>query len=221
MKKNRLSKVLAIVMLIVCAFNVQAKKVEGSGVVKKETRKVESFNAISCYGVVDVFLSQGEKESVVVEADDNLLEYIITEIKNGTLEIKNKKNIQFRKSTKMNIYITVQNITNMAFYGVGDLKCETKLNLSNLEITNHGVGDINLIGQAKFLKVSNSGVGDIKAYEFVVEKLTLNNSGVGDVEVNATNELKVVNSGVGDVIYKGGANSTDIESNGVGSIKKR
>lgn len=222
MQRNQLIRVMAVsVILIVCAINVQAKKVTGSGNVVKDSRLIENVMSIDCSGTIDVFLSQGEKESLVVEADDNLIEYIITEVKNGTLNIKNQDGIRFVKPEKLNIYITIKDIHTIKFNGVGDLKCQTELSLSKLTVSNNGVGDINLKGNVIELDIRNHGVGDINAFGFVAKNATIHNSGVGDIEVNATENLNVENNGVGDINYSGGAKFIDIESNGVGSIRKR
>lgn len=216
-------KAIALVVLVlVGATNLSAKKkVSGSGNVIKETRVAESFTEINCSGVIDVYLSQGDKEIVIVEADDNIMPLIITKFNNGVLEVKNKDGYEFERTTKLNIYITIVDLKKLRFYGVGDLECLTVLNLSTLDLSNNGVGDIALRGQANEAIINNLGVGDIDAFEFVVNKIELHNSGVGDVKVNATKEYKVINSGVGDVEYKAGASMVDIESSGVGSIKKK
>jgi len=52
----------------------------GSGNVIRQERKVSSFNGIEVSGVFHVDLTQGTTNSVIVEADDNLMDIIRTEV---------------------------------------------------------------------------------------------------------------------------------------------
>lgn len=223
MKTKNITKFVVLATIVFfSACNLSAKKkVVGSGNVIKENRTCETFNQIKCYGTFNVYLSQGQKEEVVIEADDNIVPLIKTEFKNGILEVKNTEGYRFERTTKMNVYITIVDLNELHFHGVGELKSLTDLNLTSLYLTNNGVGDIEIHGKANDAKIKNNGVGDVNVFEFVVERVELYNAGVGDVEVNATQELKLVNSGVGDVKYKAGAKMIDIESNGIGSVRKK
>lgn len=201
--------------------SLHAEKVKGSGNVEQQERKVESFNAIKVSGVFNIYLSQGDKELLVIEADDNLLEYIVSEVSSGTLKIGMKNNTTIKQSKKMNVYITLINIDELVHSGVGDVKCLTPLNLTQFNITSSCVGNFNLKGTSENLTIQNSGVGNINAFEFEAQHCTLANSGVGNVNVNASEELRITNSGVGNVSYMGDAKITDINSNGVGSVRKK
>lgn len=222
MKSSKDLKVIGLVAIVLIAsLSVYAKKVTGNGNVIKDTRKVESFNVLKCNGIVDVYLSQGDMESVVVETDENLQEYLITEFNNGVLTISNPKGTSFRNSPKINVYLTVKDIKEMDFNGVGDLECATELKLKTLKISNKGVGKLELKGTVDDLSIWNSGVGSIKAGEFVSKKAYLKNSGVGAIKINATESIKIINNGVGRVVYTGDAKMVDIESNGIGGIHKK
>lgn len=223
MKQRILLKLsLFITLSVFVVVNVSAKKrIYGSGNVEKQERTITGFNQISCYGVVDIFLSQGNEEIVIVEADDNLLPYILTENKGGKLEIKIKESITIQKSKKMNIYITIKDLSEVSMYGVGKLACQTELNLPNFKLMNYGVGNVTLKGNTKEFYLSNNGVGNVNAQNFEAENVDLSNSGVGNVKVTATEEIKITNNGVGSVDYYGGAKIVDINSTGVGGIHKR
>lgn len=61
--------------------------VQGSGVVIPETRAVDSFHAIEIGGSAEVFLTSSETPSLVIECDDNLLPHIVSEVRDGTLQL--------------------------------------------------------------------------------------------------------------------------------------
>ncbi|MBU3821695.1 DUF2807 domain-containing protein [Flavobacteriaceae bacterium XHP0103] len=195
--------------------------VRGNGIVEKETREVSSFNQLDISGTFNVFLSQGETESVTIEADNNIIPVIQTEVNDGKLSVKIENGVKISKSKKSSVYITINDINRLDFSGVGNLKCLTDLNLSKVDISNSGVGNMELKGSAQSSNIHNSGVGNLKASEFVVQKLTVSNAGVGNVEIHAVEALSMSNSGVGNVSYRGDASIKEIQSSGVGKIVKK
>ena len=68
-----------ILTAIAFATTACAQNVSGNGDVVEENRPVEPFSSIDIGGVLNVYLTQGDTESVTVEADENLLDLIITE----------------------------------------------------------------------------------------------------------------------------------------------
>ena len=84
------------------------KSVRGNHNVTKTTRNVGSFSEIDLGGSINVYLTQGNKNEIVIEADENLHEYIKTEISGEKLIVKNKENI--RDAEKLDVYITFKEI---------------------------------------------------------------------------------------------------------------
>lgn len=195
--------------------------IRGNGIVEEEVRNVPAFNQLDISGTFNVFLSQGETESVTIEADSNIIPVIQTEVNDGRLSVKIENGVKISKSKKSSVYITINDINKLDFRGVGNLKCLTDLNLSIVDISNSGVGNMELTGSAQVCSIHNSGVGNLKASDFVVQKLTVSNVGVGNVEIHAVEELSMSNSGVGNVSYWGTASIKEINSSGVGKIIKK
>lgn len=238
MKQFRIS--LSILLLAFLTTNcAYAQKKKGDGNVVKQERQVGTFNELELSGVFNVEISQGEKELVVVETDQNLQEYIETNNENGRLVIKTEKGVSIKKSTKLNVYVTVADINYLEISGVGNISCLDKLILSslNLEISgvgntslaldceilnaeNSSVGNIELVGEIETAFIENSGVGNLNAFELIVQNLTFENSGVGKAKVYAAQELSIENSGIGNLFYKGNANIKKFESSGIGKIKR-
>ena len=82
---------------------------------------------------------------------------------------------------------------------------DLKLTAQNLNIQNKSVGNVTLDGKAESAVIKNKGVGSIQAASFVVQKMDIDNSGIGSAEVNAEKELKVKDSFMGKVTNKGNA----------------
>lgn len=215
-----------------------SQKVEGNGKLSTKTHNVAAFSAIDLSGVFNVFLSQGAKEEVRIETDENIQPLILVNVVNDTLKLKMKEDISIEKMKKINVYITLVNISALHTAGVGELKCTSALRLNSLELDCEGVGatDLNiaagrltvksqivgaliLSGTAKEATITHDGIGLISAFELHTEKMTLKASGMGAAEVYASNEINIRASGIGNVKYKGGAMKKDIQSERLGKVE--
>jgi hypothetical protein len=199
-------------------------KIEGSGNIITKEVNVQSFDELTATGVFSVLLTQGSKEQVKIEADDNLQD--LFEVKNdgSKLIISMKKDVNFSSKKTMKVYVTFKKIKNMELNMVGSLTSNDNLNFDDLSIKNKSVGsldlkmtaqslnvdnksvgNVKLNGKAENAVIKNNGVGSIRAADFVVQKMDIENTGVGSAEVNAEKELKVKDSFLGRVTNKGNA----------------
>lgn len=227
--KRMLFFLLAIAMIP--AFSVKAQenekaktKVEGSGNVVTKDISVQPFEQLDVSGVFSLHLSQGSKEEVKIEADDNLQD--LFEVKNdgSKLVISMKKDVNFNSKKKMKVYITFKKLKSMDLKTVGDVTSGESLSFDDLKLGNKSVGSVNLKLTAQSLNIDNKSVGDVtlsgkadnavirsksvgslNAGAFVVQTMDIDNNGVGSAEVNAAKELKVKDSFLGKVTNKGAA----------------
>ena len=214
------------------------KKIKGNGYITTEQRSVSSFCNIKISGTLNVYLSQGDKESVEVEIDSNLKQYVLVTQNGETLVIDTKNRKDF-KATKCNVYITLKDIKKLDISNVGDVLTQTlskddkiKLNTSSvgsisLELNCHeidvklsGVGPVELHGETSELVLQKSGLGKLKAKELHAKTVKVKNSGLGSMSIYASQELIIANSGLGSITYSGNANITTINSSGLGKISK-
>lgn len=100
--------VLLTVGLISCNGNINL----GSGNIITEKRNItERFDKINASSGVNVIITQGTPEEIVVETDDNVMQYVVTKVENGTLIIKVKRNRTIISS--IDVRVTMQNITGL------------------------------------------------------------------------------------------------------------
>lgn len=215
-----------------------SNKVEANGKIKSEVRDLTSFNAIEVDGVFNIILSQSDKESIKVETDENILPLIITLVENGVLKIKMKDNTSVEKMKKIDIYVTLAEISKLNTNGVGSLKCANKLRLKEFELDSKGVGStelnlnaekliihseivgaLKLSGIVKDVIINHSGIGLISAFDLKAENLNLNSEGAGAAEVYASNELSIDVNGIGSVKYKGNPKTKNIKKEGIGKVE--
>ncbi len=211
--------------------------VDGNGKVVKETRNVSNFDAIKIGGAFDVYLSQGSSENLVIEADENLMDLIKTDVRDGTLVIDTRKNI--RNSKELNIYITFRDLEKLKLSGAVEVQSDGKLKFEDLSI--HGSGaseieleleadklicdfsgasEIDLSGSANYCSIDNSGASEVTAYDFVVREYLIEISGAGDAKIHCTDVLKARISGAASIRYQGNP-KVDSRVSGAGSIKQR
>jgi len=202
-------------------------RIEGSGNIITKEITVQPFDELSIGGVFSVLISQGSKEQLKIEADDNLQELFEVKNEGSKLIISMKKDVNFQSKdskNKMKVYITFRNLKTMELKTVGNITSEENLNFDNLKIENKSVGSVNLKLTAKTLDIENKsvgnftltgkadkaiikhhGVGSFRASNLLVQTMDIDASGVGSAEVNAEKELKVKDSFLGKVSNKGSA----------------
>jgi len=229
MRKN-LFLMLAITAF---SFSMQAQKngkyddkdrIEGSGNVITKDISVKSFDELDASGVFNLQLSQGDKETLRIEADDNLMDLFIVENEGSTLKIKMKKNSNFNSKKQLKVYVTFKTLKSMNLGMVGGTSSDEKLKFADLKLKNQSVGSVSLNmtlqtlnmenqsvgsvkleGSAENAVVKNNSVGSINAGNFVVQKMDIENNGVGSATVNAEKELKYSDSFLGKVSNRGNA----------------
>jgi Putative auto-transporter adhesin, head GIN domain len=199
-------------------------KIEGSGHLITKDVPVQSFDALSTSGVFYVVLTQGSKEAVKIEADDNLMDLFEVKNEGSKLVVGMKKKSNYSSKNRMKVYITFRNLKHMDLKMVGNLSSDNNLNFENLSIENNSVGSVSLnmtaqtlnvdnksVGNVKFngkaesAMIKNTGVGSLEASDFVVQKMNIENTGVGSAHVNAEKELIIKDSFLGKVKNKGAA----------------
>ena len=232
MKKTFYSITIFCLLLITsCRFN--DKKIDGNGKIVSEKRTVTTVTKIRVEGNINVVIDNG-LASGRVEADENLIPYILTETDGDWLEIKVKKNYNLHSSKPITVYVSTPTISQVKLAGSGDIIANGKfssnetmtfglagsgsmtLNLNSpaLEASIAGSGTIHLSGETRNSKIEIAGSGDYDGTDLKAENVEVHIAGSGDAIVFAEIKLKASIAGSGNVKYKGNAT---IEKNVAGS----
>ncbi|NER15719.1 head GIN domain-containing protein [Spongiivirga citrea] len=222
-----------------CAFDINLGEGErGNGNVISEDRNAsESFTRISAQEGLDVYVTQGETASIQVEADENIMELIRTDIDNGRLRIHADKNIG--RATKK-VYVTLPVIEALEASSGADLitkniiKTETirlksssgadlivKVSANEVDADSSSGADIRLSGEAKKLIAEASSGSDIKASDFNVEDCNASASSGSDILVSVSGKLIADASSGGDIRYRGEPKSISKNKSASGSVSKQ
>ncbi len=192
--------------------------VTGSGTSKTEQRNVTGFRAIEASGAVNLEVDAQKDFSVTVEADDNLLQYIKTEVSGDTLKIYSEGKIS--PTTKFNVKISMPALEGLDVSGASDAKI-VNVKADSLELKASGASDVIINGEAKELKANASGASEINAENLRAENADVDASGASSATVSATNELNVEASGASKISYTGDPNNVKQNSSGASSINKK
>ena len=233
--------VLSIIGLALCTSLVAQKTVNDPNA---QVRSASGYHGVSVSGSVELFLTQGNEESVVISADDtNVRDKVITEVDNGILRIylerKNKIQIDWPNKNKIRAYVSVKDIDYLSSSGSGKLHIEGNLKTDKLKVDISGSGnvegtvttkefslgisgsaDADLSGTAEKSEFHISGSGNIKSYDFSTEYCNASISGSGNVRVTVTKELSAHISGSGNVYIKGDGLIRDYSASGSGKFKR-
>lgn len=192
--------------------------VQGSGTSKIEKRNVSGFEKIDAGGAINVEISIQKDFSVEVQADDNLLANIKTEVSGDTLKIYSEDRIS--PKTRVNVKISMPAIEGLEVSGassgnVSNVKAES------LELKASGASKIKIEGVAKNLEADASGASTIDAENLKVEDADVDASGASNATISASNDLKVDASGASKISYVGEPKKINQNSSGASSVVKK
>lgn len=190
----------------------------GSGTMRLEKRTVPSFTGVNISGAYDVEIVVQKEQSLEIEGDDNLLSLIETDVRDGVLEVSNKKS--FSTKNKLHLRISVPTLDSISTSGASDVVA-SGIKSDEFHIDTSGAGSVQVSGETKTLEMEMSGAGDVDAKELHAEKVTVSSSGAANAEVYASQELHADVSGAGNVTYYGDPKTVKGDTSGAGSVTKR
>ncbi|MBA4383126.1 MAG: hypothetical protein C0410_00165 [Anaerolinea sp.] len=223
-------KKIAVVLMVLafalsaCSINghsitFNSEHINGSGTIVTEDRSVNGFDKVDLQSIGNLTIIEGDKESLTIKADDNVMQYITSEVFNDTLEIGMEPNLSLDPSRDIEYTLTVKSLSSVVLSGFGNINA-AELNAEDMEIKLSGSGNMTL-GTLKsenaLLRVS--GFGNINVKEMIVDQPVLEISGSGDIDVKklqaVTMNLKI--SGFGNADITGTTNDQEIQIVGSGN----
>lgn len=192
--------------------------VKGSGDVKSEKRDLSEFKGIKVGGVFQVEFTVQDNFNVQVEADDNLLEYIKTEVDGDTLEISTSNRLSSRNP--IIVKIGAPDIEDIAASGAAKISV-VNLNNDSLKIDLSGATNVTVAGMTKDLKIDLSGACGIDAAELKAENVSVDASGASSADVFVSNRLEADLSGASTVTYSGSPKDLSKKVSGASSVQEK
>lgn len=210
-----------------------------------ETRTVTGFHAIENIGSIDLEITLGKTESLKIIGNQEAIDLIETQVKNGTLVISIKKDKQgffnnWKIQKNLLIQISAKSLSDLSQRGSGDIvvnnvvqgndfhvsltgsgDIKVPVNVSNLSATIVGSGDMSINGTSKAADISVSGSGDFEGTSLKTQDANVKLSGSGDIDIYVSNTLNAQLSGSGDISYGGSPKQVNKRKSGSGEISSR
>lgn len=243
MKKTIQKSTFALIVLLLsmmhlagaCVLNPFA--VSGNGKMVTEQRPVSNFTALEVSSAFSVELSQGDAESLSIEADENLMKFIRTEVRGGVLKIYVDEPVNSSKGLKA--ILTFKSLESMDFSGAVNVKGMNSMHFDQLEVELSGATElaldlqaaslgldvsgaskISLAGEAKNVDADCSGASKIFAENLKTSTFSFESSGASKAEIWVTDELRVSASGASSIRYKGEVKKIKVDTSGASSVEK-
>lgn len=219
------------------SFGFPGSGIEGSGAVKTEPRSVSDFHAIDLSLAGDVEFSVADHYSVEVQAQENLLPILKTEVENGKLKIYFSENV--RQSEGIKIRVSAPSFDALDLAGSGSMRAMTAVKSSKMDMDVSGSGNvyisqgefgdmncdisgsggIELGGTANSLDVDVSGSGEVNAKELTANSLKAEVAGSGTISCHVVQTLKADIAGSGEVFYSGNP-TVEADVSGSGKVRR-
>jgi len=181
-------------------FKVDFGTEKGSGKVATEHRSVSGFKGVEVGGVFQVEITAGPDFSVDVEADDNLLPFIKTEVKHGILEIETDKRLSTENPLK--VRISAPDIDTLDVSGAAHLTLDGVKN-GGLSVESSGASQLKISGETSKFNLEMSGASKIDAGDLRAANANIESSGASQAEISVSEALNVDASGASHVTYSG------------------
>lgn len=237
-----MKKILAFAVgcLLVASVHAQQTVIQDPNA---ELRPVKGYHGIRVSNAIDLYLSQGQEEKVVVSAKDlKIREKIVTEVVNGILIIRLESPAKWKwwntSNHKVKAYVSYTQLDEIAASGASNVYVDgvisgDKLSLSlsgasdfkgaikvnGLSLEQSGASDSQITGQvAGTASIRSSGASDVKGYDLVVEECSAHASGASDIRITVNKQLDADCSGASSVYYKGPGVLRESHSSGASNV---
>jgi len=204
-------------------------------VMAQTNRNVSNFHELSVSGPFDVEVTQGNTESLQIEANSKFLDHIVTEVINNELRIYMKKGTWQNwgsHSRNPKIYLNFKILTHISASASAEIDGDKTIKAENIKLEASSSGDIHLddlqasevecnvssgsdidiVGKANFLSASASSGADLDADKFKVKKCKAAASSGADMSLNVSQDLDAVASSGADIDYRGNPQKIRVNS---------
>jgi hypothetical protein len=215
--------------------------VTGSGVMEAESRTVGDFNSISFEYPAEIIIRQGPSASLRIEAEDNLLPQLSTNVSNGVLTVRNSERDWAKRvdpTEPVKISITVVNLRDVDFETAGSVRIEglesdeldvsldgageitlKDIQVQRLDCQLHGAGNLRADGAADEVRIEIDGFGSFYGEDLKSSVADVEINGAGNAALRVAERLTAEINGVGSVNYFGSPKVSQ-RVNGAGSVRQ-
>ncbi len=202
-----------------------------------------SFTAISVSSGIDLYITQGNEESIAVSANDQkYMERFKTVVESGTLKIYyDNKGITWNSHDKRDLkaYVSFKTLQKLNVSSGAEVIAKSSINADNLEIkcssgsefqgeinakqvtVDQGSGsEMKVSGKVDKINIEVSSGAEFEGYGLTVDYCDASASSGGSVHISINKELNAKASSGGGIRYKGDGMIRDISISSGGEVKR-
>jgi len=186
---------------------------------KRETRQVSGFTGINASGVFNITVLKGDTESLTIEADEGIMQYIHSEVRNGILHLNFDNRNRLKNIKALKTSIVMKNLENVIISGACKLTTVDQFSPDKLNTYCSGASTMTINAITGQLSIESSGACKIMINASVTGDTNLNLSGASKIRGELTsNHVKLNSSGVSSIEITGTANNIIIDVSGASKI---
>ena len=209
--------IVALAILVAGCHHGRLGGVTGSGKRVVQKRDIGSFTSITTEGAFNIEVTCQKEPSLEIEADDNVVSLITTDISNNVLHLSNSQGYSVNEPIK--IKLSVPNLEGLSVSGAGKIDIKG-MNNDSFEIDSKGAPAIVVSGTTKMITIDSSGAGQIDTQALRASRAMVEAKGAARIELDVAEQLDVTVSGPSSVFYKGNP-SVNKTINGPGKVERR
>ncbi len=189
---------------------------EGDRVTK--TYEISDFTELDVSDAFEINVKAGEKASLKITGDENILPYISVKNKDNELEIgfeKNPINVG-----NILIEITVKDLRSVDLSGACKLTVEG-ISTDSFKLDMSGACSAELSGKVKKLEIDLSGATNLDASQLIAEEVKIKASGASNAEIYAVSSVDAETSGASNITIYGDPEKVETDVSGASNIKSK
>ncbi len=195
---SKLTLIILTLFLVACSGHT----IKGDGKLTTAQRNVASFNTIEVAGNYNLTVGGKNTKLISIRTDSNLLSYIKTYVKDGTLHIRTKDKYQLNPTNRLNVHVSTRELKKIISSGANTITA-VNVNASKLKIKLSGEATLNLSGKANVLQLQTSGMSKINAKNLIAKEVDVKTTGDSKANVYASDAIKIKTSGNSQIVYYG------------------
>lgn len=232
---------LFLILTLLISHGVDAQNaIVGNGQITKEQRTLDAFDKLTVRVGMRVKITTGDATIAELEGESNMLEHVITNVKNGELTVMLAQNKSYNQTKAVTVTIHVAKLAQVqvstgctvesdlpirantltAIVETGS-RLITPVNVKNLMLTVKDGSQASLDGTAAEADIQLSGAGKLNAEKLIIKQASLHLNGASRANIHVTGTLSAIADGVSVLNYSGNPTVKSQEANGLSKINKQ
>jgi hypothetical protein len=221
---KKIAQTLAVILICLnmsSCFHPFPLMISGTGPIVSQTFELAPFDEISSETVIDIEVVQGETQEVIVEGNENMMNFIELKVVNNKLHVDlvNGSYNHF----ELKVYVTIPTLKEVELESTGNVYLGEFTNLESLNLYSSSTGNIKAEGTFEIeneLNVRSSSTGNI-SMNMNCDRVEAQASGTGNITLKGScNDQHVTLEGTGNYnAFDLLSNKCTVTTNGIGDAK--